>query len=62
MFVGPGEIELQFIKYFDFYQVPITDLRYYLCKILSFPSHPEYQGRRALIEAVRGRVFHDESQ
>lgn len=58
--VGPDDITLLFVEYFDFATTPVIDLRYYLCRILSFPNHVAYEGRKALIEAVDGRVFHDE--
>lgn len=60
MVVGPNDIKLTFLDYFDFSHIPIIDFRYYRCKIFSFPSWPEYDGREALINAVDGRVFHDE--
>jgi len=60
MVVGPKDIMLAFLNYFDFAQIPIMDFHFYRCKILSFPSRPEYEGREALIKAVDGRVFHDE--
>jgi hypothetical protein len=60
MVVGPNDITLSFIDYFDFFQIPMMDFRFYLCKILSFPTHVGYIGRKALIDAVDGRVFHDE--
>jgi len=60
MVVGPDEITLGFIDYFDFSQTPIKDFHYYRCRILHFPSHVEYEGREALIEAVDAKVFHDE--
>ena len=60
MVVGPKDIMLAFVDYFDFFQIPIMDFRYYRCKILSFPSRAEYEGREALIEAVDGRVLHEE--
>jgi len=60
MVVGPNEITLGFIDYFDFAQTPIMDLHYHRCRILHFPTHAEYEGREALIEAVYARVFHDE--
>jgi hypothetical protein len=62
MVVGPRDIELAFLDYFDFAQVPIMDFRFYRCKILSFPGRPQYEGREALINAVDGHVLHDESQ
>jgi hypothetical protein len=61
MVVGPDDIALAFVDFFDFYQVPIKDLHYYLCKILSFPSHVAYEGREALLQATDVKVFHDES-
>jgi hypothetical protein len=60
MVVGPDDIALRYINYFDFSQVPIKDFHYYRCKILSFPSRVEYEGREALIHALDGHVFHDE--
>lgn len=61
MVVGPDDITLAFVDYFDFFEVPIKELRYCLCKILSFPSHAAYEGREALVEALNAKVFHDES-
>ena len=58
--VGPDDIKLEFVDYFDFAQIPIKDFRYYLCKILAFPSHTAYVGRKSLLEAADGHVFHDE--
>jgi len=60
MVVGPHDITLAFVDYFDFSQIPMMDFRFYRCKILSFPSRAEYEGKEALIEAVDGHVFHDE--
>ena len=60
MVVGPDDITLEFVGYFDFSQVPIKEFRYYLCKILKFLSHVEYEGREALIEALEAKIFHDE--
>lgn len=60
MVVGPDDITLAFVDYFDFLQVPIKDFRYYLCKILSFSGHPDYEGREALLEVSDATVFHDE--
>jgi len=61
MVVGPDDITLAFVDYFDFYQVPIKDFHYYLCKILSFPSHVDYEGREALVEVLNAKLFHDEA-
>jgi hypothetical protein len=60
MIVGPNDITLAFADYFDFSQVPIKDFRYYLCKILTFPRHADYEGREALLEVLDATVFHDE--
>ncbi len=60
MVVGPDDIKLAFVDYFDFSQVPIKDFHYYLCRVLSFPSHVGYEGREALLEVTDGQVFHDE--
>ncbi|HET9409442.1 MAG TPA: hypothetical protein VFO39_19525 [Candidatus Sulfotelmatobacter sp.] len=60
MVVGPNDVQLQFLDYFDFRQTGIVDFRFYRCKILRFPSRPDYEGREALIEALGGKVFHDE--
>jgi hypothetical protein len=61
MVVGPDDITLEFLDYFDFSQVPIKDFRYFRCKILRFPSRTQYEGREALIDALDQRVFHDEA-
>ncbi len=61
MVVGPDEITLAFVDYFDFSQVPIKDFHYYLCKILSFPRHSDYEGREALLGVTDTKVFHDEA-
>ncbi len=60
MVVGPDDIKLQFLDYFDFSQAPVKELRYYRCRVLSFPAHVEYEGREALVEALDARIFHDE--
>ena len=60
MVVGPDDITLAFLDYFDFGQIPIMDFHFYRCKIVNLPSRSEYAGREALISALDGRVFHDE--
>lgn len=60
MAVGPDDIKLAFVDYFDFSQVPIKDFHYYLCRILSFPLHADYEGREALLQVSNAEVFHDE--
>lgn len=61
MVVGPRDITLAFLEYFDFSEVPIQVFYYYRCRVLSFPSHPDYEGREALLEVSDAKVFHDES-
>ena len=60
MIVGPSDSTLAFLDYFDFSQIPVMDFYYYRCKILSFPSHANYEGREALLEASGAKVFYDE--
>jgi hypothetical protein len=61
MVVGPGDITLAFLDYFDCSTIPIQDFHYYRCKVLSFPSRTDYEGREALLEVSGAKVFHDES-
>jgi hypothetical protein len=60
MFIGPDEIDLTFIDIWGFHNYPIKDFRYFLCKIVKFPSHPEYERREVLIEALDSQVFDPE--
>jgi hypothetical protein len=60
MVVGPDDITLAFVDYFDFSQVPIKDFHYYLCRIFSFPRRADYEGREALLKESDATVFHDE--
>jgi hypothetical protein len=61
MVVGPKDITLAFLDYFDFSDVPIRDSHYFRCKVLSFPRHADYEGREALLEVSGAKVFHNES-
>ena len=58
--VSPTDITLAFIDYFDFSQIPIRDLRYYRCRVISFPSRANYEGREALLEVSDASVFHND--
>lgn len=58
--VGPNDIKLAFVDYFEFFIPPMKEFTFYLCKVLSFPAHNEYEGREALIEVRSGLVFLDE--
>lgn len=51
------DIDLRFIDYFDWGQELFRDLKYFRLKIVSFPSHPEVEGREALIETMYCQVF-----
>ena len=61
MVVGPDDITLAFVDYFDFFKPPIMEFRYCHCRILSFPSRVGYKGREALLEVSGAKIFHDES-
>jgi hypothetical protein len=61
MIVGPDDITLAFVDYFDFFRPPIMDFHYCLCRILSFLSHAVYEGREALVEVIKAKIVHDES-
>ncbi|UWZ86823.1 hypothetical protein [Occallatibacter riparius] len=60
LYVSPDDITLSFIDYYDFSNISLRDFQYYRCKILRFPSHSDYEGREALLQAMDGGVFHDE--
>lgn len=60
MAVGPGDITLAFLDYFDFSQVPIQDFHYFRCRVVSFPSHSDYEGREALLTVTNAKVFYDD--
>ena len=51
------DIDLRFIDYFDWGQESYWDLQYFRVKIMSFPAHPEVEGREALIEVLHCQVF-----
>lgn len=55
--VGPDDITLEFLDYFDFYQVEYMDCHYYRCKIRQFSRHAEHEGKDALIEVMMARVY-----
>ena len=60
MVVGPADVTLEFIDYFDFSEIPIKDFRYYRCRVMKFAKHAEYEGREALMEVSGSGVFYDE--
>jgi len=60
MVVGPDDITMAFVDFFDFCQAPIKEFHYYLCRIVCFPTHVGYEGREALVEVLNAKLFHDE--
>jgi len=62
MVVGPDDITLSFVDYFDFSQVPLKDFHYYLCKIVRFPRRSEYEGREALLKVVDAKVIYEDER
>jgi hypothetical protein len=58
--VSGDEIELTLIDYFDWSMYPKREYEYFRCKILRFPNRTEHEGRRALIQVPRARVFDHE--
>jgi hypothetical protein len=55
-----GLVELTFVDLFDFFEGAIRDFRYYSCTVTKCPSHPEYEGRNALVDVVDARVLYAE--
>ncbi len=60
MVVSPNDITLAFIDYFDFSDVPIQDFQYFRCRVVSFPSHSDYEGREALLAVIDAKVVYDD--
>ena len=58
--VSEGEIELEFIDYFDFSAFPVKELEYFRCRVLRFPARVEYEGRDALLKPLDCHVMFDE--
>jgi len=55
--VSPGEVEMHFLRYFDWDDLDYVDFRYYLVKIARFDSQAELVSREALIERAHARVY-----
>jgi hypothetical protein len=53
-----GLVQLTFIEYYDFFEGPVRDFRFYRCRVMKFPTRPEYEGRDALVDVVHARVFY----
>jgi hypothetical protein len=59
--VGPNEVELHFLEWFDWNDYAPRAFQYYRTKVHAFDEHPEFVGREALIECRSARVFLDPS-
>ncbi len=57
--IGPDEVTLNFIQWFDWNRYGRREFQYYLVNIAAFPSHPEFEGRGALVERKSTRVLFD---
>ena len=58
--VLPTDVELRFVRWFDFDVLGFRDFRYYLVRIVASP-HPDLVGRAALIECEHTKVWLDET-
>jgi hypothetical protein len=56
---GESDISLKFVDYYDFFQGPVRDYRFYRCIVLKFPRRSEYEGREALVDVADARVFYE---
>jgi hypothetical protein len=54
-----GLVQLRFIDYYDFFEGPVRDFRFYRCGVMKFPTRPEYEGREALVDVVHAKVLYD---
>ena len=57
--VGGNEVTLNFISWFDWSRYGKREFQYYLVSIASFPNHPEFEGRGAVVECKGTRVLFD---
>jgi hypothetical protein len=62
MTVSAEDIQLEFTDYYDYARYPIKDFRFYLCRILTFSAHAEYEGKEALVEVGHARVGFEQEQ
>jgi hypothetical protein len=51
---------LAFIDFYDFFEDPVKDFRFYRCRILKLPRHPKYEGAEALVDISNAQVFHED--
>ncbi|MCI0409861.1 MAG: hypothetical protein L0191_15075 [Acidobacteria bacterium] len=59
--VGPTDVTLQFIEWFDWNCYDRRDFQYYLVNLAAFPRHTDFEGRDALIKRCDARVLFDAS-
>ncbi|HKF67774.1 MAG TPA: hypothetical protein VKB36_14620 [Vicinamibacterales bacterium] len=57
--VGLDDVKLNLIEWFDWNRYGRRQFEYYFVTINTFPAHPEFEGRGALIERKNTRVFFD---
>jgi hypothetical protein len=56
--IRPGEMELQFVGFFDWDMLGFRDFRYYEVTIGASPTDADVVGRSALIECAAVRVLY----
>ncbi len=56
--VGLGQVEMNFIAFFDWNRLDYRDLQYYRVRIARFDAEPHLVGREALIERQYASVFY----
>ena len=56
--VGLGQVEMNFIAFFDWNQLDYRDLQYYRVRIARFDTEPHLVGREALIERQYASIFY----
>lgn len=57
MLVDAPAIRLKFEDYYDYSVYSARNFGFYRCKIVTFPSHVQYEGREALIEVEFAEIF-----
>lgn len=57
MLVDAPAIRLKFEDYYDYSVYSARDFKFYRCKIISFPSHAQYEGREALVDVEFAGIF-----
>jgi hypothetical protein len=60
--VGPNDVDLRFIDFFDWDETGHIDFRFYLVKIEGSIKYPTLIGHRALLEVSDAQVFVESAQ